>query len=125
MSNIVPQVADIQSAFPQFTDAGAIQSMLNFAAGCLDQGAWGEVWDQAITLLIGHELTLRAKAVLPNGAFEMTTGPLSSTSAGGMSASFVQMQFSAKSSREQYLSKTIYGQQLIWLWNTAIAPVWM
>ena len=53
----------------------------------------------------------------PGGAFQAALGPVNSSSAAGMSMSFNTAQFDQKSYREQWYAKTVYGQQLLRLWN--------
>jgi hypothetical protein len=124
LSNLVPTLAEFQAAYPVFTDAGLpVEAQLAISARLLDKVSWGEWYSDGILLDAAHNLALTQIALTPKGAFEAAAGPLNSASAGGMSASFTQAQFSSKSIREQFYSKTIYGQQLLRLWNCVIPPV--
>lgn len=112
---------------PEFQnlEKGLVANQLDFSARILDQTAWGEYYSDGVSLDAAHNLTMAVIQAGPNGALQAAAGPLNSTSAAGMSASFAQMQYSSKSAREQWYSKTSYGQQLIRLWNAVIPPVYI
>jgi hypothetical protein len=89
----------------------------------MSQGAWGDFYSDAIALDTAHNLSIQLVAssgVL--GGFQVAAGPVTSTSAAGMSSSFASPDLNGKSATEQWYLKTVYGQQFLRLRN-AVCPL--
>ena len=122
MSNLIPQPQDLLDGYPGFlgTPLPAIQLQLNMATALLAPSAWGDYYSQAVLLDTAHNLALMEIAASSNGAFQAAVGTVNSVSGAGISTSFNAAQVDSKSYREQWYSKTVYGQQLLRLWNMVI-----
>jgi len=128
MAAVTPVYADFIDRYPAFITLakGVIDSQLLFSTRLLEPTVWDTFYFDGVLLDAAHNLVINTAASTGiNSPFEGAAGPVNSVSAGGMSASFGQLQFSVKSIREQYYSKTVYGQQLLRLWNCVVPPVYM
>jgi|GEM_PF-6672508 len=109
--------------FPQFTtvDEDAFDSALAIARLLASADAWGELADRAHSLLTAHMLALRAQAGLSGGR---STGNLT----GVRIPSEVDYSFSntatsgAKSSGDEGLKSTTYGQEFLQLKQFKFLP---
>lgn len=114
---------DFIAVYPAFQPVPkvAIDIQLGASAALLSRSAWGSFYEMVVGLDAAHNLSLSQLAASgPKGAFEGASGPVTSVSAGGMSAGFAAASFNDKSAREQWYSKTVYGQQLLRLWNVGV-----
>lgn len=112
-------VATFIESYPAFqdTDPSLVGGQLDLALALLSADAWGSYLDKAVYLDMAHNLALMGVAAMPNGAFQAAIGPVNSISGAGISTSFESFRVNEKSYREQWYSKTVYGQQLLRLWN--------
>jgi hypothetical protein len=73
-------------------------------------------------LLCAHELTLTAQLTDPTTGLQLSAGPVSSVSVGGISTSFATPSPGGKSAVDDYYLKTVYGQQYLRLRAVAVCP---
>jgi hypothetical protein len=84
---------------------------------------WDEWYGDGVALDAAHNLAMQQQACSSSqGAFQGAAGPVTSVSVAGISLGMAQPTWSDKSKRENWYMKTTYGQQLLNLWDTLIAP---
>lgn len=125
MSALAPTYAEFIERFPAFAAAPPeqVQFNLDMAVRLLDAPTWGDFFSDAVSLDAAHNLFLYQQACSsPQGAAQGTAGPVSNVSAAGVSIGFTSPQWNTKSMAQNWYMKTIYGQQLLRLWD-AVVPM--
>jgi len=126
MGLLAPTYSEFIASYPQFETLvqTTVQSQLDFSTLLLDTPVWGEFYSNAVSLDCAHNLVLTVIAQSgPLGGQQAAAGPLTSTSAAGMSASFASINVDRKNMSENWYLKTIYGQQFLRLRGSVIAPM--
>jgi hypothetical protein len=120
-----PTADDFIAAFAQFsgTDSGQVTTELAVAAAFLDSSVWDDLYPLGCMLLVAHELTINAAQLRGGvtGGIQAAIGPLSSSSAAGVSTSFNTVATDGKSSADWY-NKTSYGQRFLRV-QRVVAPL--
>lgn len=115
MANTAPTYAEFIAAYPGLAgvEQTSAELALNFSGRLLNARSWGDFYSDAVGLDAAHNLVLQQKATAnPMGA-DVTAGPMTSASVGGISASFSQPHWNDKSAVDQWYMKTVYGQQFL------------
>jgi hypothetical protein len=114
--------------FPSLSDVPQenVQYQLDFAVKLLSDVAWDSFFNDAVGLETAHNLFLMKQACSSaQGAMQATAGPVSSVGAAGVSIGFQGATWNDKSKSQNWYMKTIYGQQLLRLWETCISSGYM
>jgi hypothetical protein len=116
-----PLYADFIASFPVFAsvDESLITFQLSLSTRLLSKSAWGDFYSDGVLLDTAHNLSIQqVSSTSLLGGFQAAAGPLSSTSAAGMSSSFATPDLNGKGASGEWYAKTIYGQQFLRLRNT-------
>lgn len=125
MSRTAPTAEVFLTAYPEFSavDGGMVTMELSTSSRMLDLGIWADFYSDAVMLDCAHNLTLRGlEASVPGGTGSMqaTGGPLTSSSAAGISMSFAQPTMNENRRGEDWYLKTTYGQRFLRLRSTCV-----
>jgi hypothetical protein len=123
-----PTYDEFITRYPSFADVPPenVQYQLDFAVKLLSDVAWDSFFNDAVGLETAHNLFLMKQACSSaQGAMQATAGPVSSVSAAGVSIGFQSATWSEKSKSQNWYMKTIYGQQLLRLWESCISSAYM
>ena len=116
MSRTAPTTAEFIARFPEFAEiaAGVINAQLSFSERLLDVDAWDDFFSDAVAFDSAHNLFLSQLASgSAQGAAQGAVGPVTSTSAAGVSVSFATSSPEGKNASADWYLKTVYGQQFL------------
>lgn len=119
----VPTYADFIECYPVFASLSqtVIEKWLSVSGRLLDADAWGDFYSDAVMLDTAHTLSInQMTGAALNGGQQAATGPISSSSAAGISVSFASPDQIAGSKSDSWYNKTAYGQQFLRLRNIII-----
>lgn len=124
-----PTLAGFKARFPEFETLGiidaTIQAFLDDAIAHLDEDAWGDCYERAVYYYTAHTLTMnqrRTEAVtgVGLGGASGAAGPVTSSSADGLSVSFASPKASSGDGDDWY-RQTSYGQEYLNLMGECIS----
>lgn len=120
-------IADFRTRFPEFSDNAQypdarVQLFLDDAVAILgsDEGHWDGNYDRAQAYITGHMLVIASET--EGGSSSSKSGPITSTSAGGVSVNRNASQHS-RSEIDDFFMTTSYGQQYITIRNMTFVGV--
>ena len=106
--------ADVKARFPEFVSVldARIQMFIDLAVRQLNQGRFGDDYDEAMLYFVAHMLTL---AMSSESGDNKGSGMITSMSAGAVSASFSSLQ--TDDAAKMFFHQTIYGQ-VYWMYQS-------
>jgi len=123
MSKVAPTYAEFIARFPAFSSIAEteVTAIIAESVALLSVSAWGEMFSNGVMYDAAHNLAM--DHVLNselNGGQQAAAGPVTSSSAAGISISFDSPKYNEKNASDSWYSKTAYGQKFMRLRNTVV-----
>jgi hypothetical protein len=124
MSRVAPTYAEFIAKYTQFSTLTqtVVENQLSFSASFLSLSMWGDWYSSGVELHAAHKLTIlgAVDTSSASGGFAVAPGPVTSTSAAGMSTSFKTPAMRNTHPMEMEYLKTVYGVQFLQLQKAVI-----